>query len=77
VTHDAHREHEKPSDWGWHGEFPKLARVLGWITAVILVLMTTTTHYNWSGGMWLLIAAGALVVGLVWDQQRRRNPWRK
>jgi hypothetical protein len=39
--------------------------------------MTTATKYNNSGTMWLLITAGVLVVGLIWDQQRRRNPWRK
>jgi hypothetical protein len=77
VSHDAHRDHEKPSDWGWHAEFPRLARVMGWICVVILLLMTTATMYNHSGSMWLLITAGTLVVGLIWDQQRRRNPWRK
>lgn len=77
MAHDAHSDHEQPSDWGWHGEFPKIARFMGWVCVIILLLMTTATHYNTSGGMWLLIAAGVLVVGLLWDGHRRRNAWRK
>ncbi|HEY3737636.1 MAG TPA: DUF2631 domain-containing protein [Jatrophihabitans sp.] len=77
MAHDSHSDHEQPSDWGWHGEFPKVARVMGWICVVILLLMCTATKYNHSGTMWLLISAGTLVVGLFWDVQRRRNAWRK
>jgi hypothetical protein len=68
---------EHPTDWGWHGEWGRAAHVAGWICVIILVLMVTATHYNESGTAWLLGFAAALVVGLVWDMQRRRNAWRK
>ena len=77
MAHDSHGDHEQPSDWGWHGEFRKTARVMGIICVIILVLMLTATHYNFSGGMWLLITAIAISVGLIWDFQRSRNAWRK
>ena len=51
VTDDeapGHR-HERPEDWGWHGEFGRWARVAGWLSAALLVVLNFTTHYNLSG----------------------------
>jgi hypothetical protein len=69
---------EQPSDWGWHQDFGKAARVAGWITVIGLILMATksVTHYNGAGTVALLVTAGLLVVGLGWDIHRRRNAWR-
>jgi hypothetical protein len=39
--------------------------------------MTTATHYNASGTMWLLIFAGAIALGLILDIRSRRNAWRR
>jgi hypothetical protein len=75
YKHDHPDEH--PSDWGWHGEWGRAARIAGWIVAAILLLMITATHYNHSGTMWLLIFTGGIVVGEVWDIHRRRNAWRR
>jgi hypothetical protein len=73
----ADHPNEHPTDWGWHGEWGRAARVAGWITAAILVLMTTATHYNNSGDFWLLLFAAGIVVGLIGDIHRRRNAWRR
>ena len=73
----AHHHDEHPSDWGWHGEWGRAARITGWIVTVILVLMVTATHYNFSGLFWLLFFAAGLVVVMIWDIQRRKNAWRK
>ena len=75
YTHEHPGEH--PSDWGWHGEWGRAARVAGWVIAVILVVMSTATHYNHSGTFWLLAFAAGLVVTLIWDIQRRKNAWRQ
>jgi hypothetical protein len=74
----AHVEHphEQPSDWGWHADFGKQARIAGWITVVLLILMTTSTHYNGAGAVSLLATAAVLVIGLLWDMNRRRKSWR-
>ncbi|SOD74178.1 uncharacterized protein DUF2631 [Jatrophihabitans sp. GAS493] len=68
---------EHPSDWGWHGEWGVWRQIGGWISALILVLMTTATHYNAAGEIALLSTAALLVVGLIWDIQRQRTAWRR
>ncbi|WP_375478333.1 DUF2631 domain-containing protein [uncultured Jatrophihabitans sp.] len=75
YLHDHPEEH--PEDWGWHGEFGVWAQVAGWVTVVILVLMMTATHYNLQGTLFLGLTAGLLVVGLLFERQRRKNAWRK
>jgi hypothetical protein len=75
VAHAEH-PHEQPSDWGWHADFGRPARIAGWLTVIGLVLMTTSTHYNGAGAVWLLLTAALLVVGLAWDIRRRRTAWR-
>jgi hypothetical protein len=68
---------ERPEDWGWHGEWGKYARIGGWVSAVILVLMATATHYNKAGQLALFVFAGFLILSLIWDANRRRTSWRK
>jgi hypothetical protein len=68
---------EHPEDWGWHGEFGRTSRVAGWISVAILLVMTTTTHYNGAGTVALVATAAALVVALIWDIQRRKTSWRQ
>lgn len=70
-------EHEKPEDWGWHADLGKPARIAAWISVVVLLLGTTATHYNESGTGALLIIAGLMVVGLLWDARKRRTSWRR
>ncbi|MDT4937221.1 MAG: hypothetical protein QOG80_892 [Pseudonocardiales bacterium] len=79
LPEDYQAEHpdEHPTDWGWHGEWGRVSRIAGWITATILVLMVTATHYNSSGTFWLLLFAAGIVGGLIWDIQRRKNAWRQ
>ncbi len=74
--HDGHVA-ERPEDWGWHAEFPGFARRAGWVVAVIMILMIFPAHYNGQGTLFLGLTAGALVVGLLWDRQRRKNAWRQ
>jgi len=76
ADYRAHHPDEHPTDWGWHGEWGRAARVAGWVVAVILLLMTTATHYNGQGTLFLGLSAAALVVGLMWDRHRRKNAWR-
>ena len=76
---DYHHDHpaEAPEDWGWHGEWGRASRIGGWVSAVILMLMATSTHYNEQGTLFLGIIAGLLVIALGWDIQRRRHSWRQ
>lgn len=72
-----HHPEEHPTDWGWHGEWGRAARIGGWVVAIIMLVMLTTTHYNSSGDLWLYIFTGGLIITLIWDVQRRKNAWRK
>lgn len=75
YQHDHPDEH--PTDWGWHGEWGRASRVGGWGVAIILVLMIFPAHYNGQGTLFLGLSAGALILMLVGDRQRRKNSWRQ
>ena len=72
-----HHPNEHPSDWGWHGEWGRAARITGWIVVAILVVMITATHYNGTGTLSLIAVAAGLVIVLLWDINRRRTSWRQ
>ena len=75
IDENAER-HEQPSDWGWHAEFPRLARFAGTISALALILMVTSTHYNHSGTAWLILFAALILVGLYLDRHFRKTAYR-
>ena len=70
------RRHEPAEDWGWHGEFGRWARIGGWVSVAVLVLMNFTTRYSRTEAIWLWGFVVLLVVLLLWDASRRRNAWR-
>ncbi len=76
-VHDDSDAVDRPEDWGWHGEFGKTTAFLGWFTAIVLVLMMTSTHYNGQGTLFLGLSAAVIVAGLLYERRRRRNAWRK
>ncbi len=78
LPDDYHADHpdEHPTDWGWHGEWGRAARIAGWVVFAILLVMITATHYNFSGAAWLIAFAALILVTLLWDRQRRKNAWR-
>lgn len=68
---------EPSAAWGWHGTFPRSARVGGWATAAILLLMMIGNHRGHVEDLWLAGLAVVVVVVLVRDQLRRRTSWRR
>ena len=72
---ERHR-HERPEDWGWHGEFGKWARIGGWLSVGALLLLNVTTYYNTSQSPWLYGIAGGIAAILIRDRYRRKNAWR-
>lgn len=70
--------HGEPSEeWGWHGGFPRAARIGGWILAAIMFLMLIGNHEGNIENLWL-IATGLIIIGiLVADAVKRRTSWRR
>ena len=73
---EPHR-HERPEDWGWHGSWGRWARIGGWVTAIILLLLNVTTYYNTAQAPWLYGCVAVIVLLLIRDRYRRKNAWRE
>ena len=69
-------EHERPEEWGWHGEMGKWGRRLTIIPIVFLVAMVFGNHQGRLEDIWLIGIAAFLVLLLVVDARRRKNAWR-
>ena len=77
VRADAHPvEHERPEEWGWHGEMGKWGRRLTIIPIVFLVAMIFGNHRGKLEDIWLIGFAALMVLLLVVDARRRKNAWR-
>jgi hypothetical protein len=68
--------HERPEDWGWHGESGKAARIAGYVMIVLLLVMIKGNHQGRVEDLFLIGFAAAIAVSLVWDSRRRKNAWR-
>jgi hypothetical protein len=68
--------HERPEDWGWHGEAGRTGRVFGWILAVVLLTLMVGNHEGRIEDIYLALASATLIVTLLWDIRRRKNAWR-
>jgi hypothetical protein len=69
-------EHERPEDWGWHGEVGGKARFLTLIPIAFLLLYNFGNHRGHVETIWLIGIAVVMVLVLVWDHFRRKNAWR-
>ena len=68
--------HERPEDWGWHGETGKWARVGGVLTTLVLLAFLHGNHRGKVENLWLIGIAAVMVIILIWDWRRRKNAWR-
>jgi hypothetical protein len=68
--------HERPEDWGWHGEAGKTSRILGGFMIIALLVMLVGNHEGRVEDLWLIGFALAILVSLIWDSRRRKNAWR-
>jgi hypothetical protein len=77
VRTDAHPvEHERPEEWGWHGETGKRGRVGAWIATLILLTFLIGNHEGRVEDLWLVGIAAVMVLILILDIFRRKNAWR-
>lgn len=78
LTHNEHgSEPDRPEDWGWHAETGKWARLAGWITAALLLVMNIGNQTRHNENFWLCGIALLIVVILLVDRHHRKNAWRK
>ena len=68
--------HERPEDWGWHGEAGKTGRIAGYVTIFCLLVMVIGNHEGRIEDLYLVGFALAILVSLIWDSRRRKNAWR-
>ncbi len=77
VRTDAHPvAHERPEEWGWHGETGKRGRVGAWMATLILLTFLIGNHEGRVEDLWLVGIAAVMVLILIWDIFRRKNAWR-
>ena len=69
-------EHERPEDWGWHGETGKWGRVGAWFSVIALLSFLIGNHEGRVENLWVIGIAVTMVLVLLWDRQRRKNAWR-
>ncbi len=68
--------HERPEDWGWHGEAGKAGRITGYVMIVFLLVMLVGNHEGRVEDLYLVGSALIILVSLIWDSRRRKNAWR-
>ena len=69
-------EHERPEDWGWHGETGKAGRIGAWFAVLALLTYLWGNHEGRMEDLWIVGIAALLVLILLWDIRRRKNAWR-
>jgi hypothetical protein len=69
-------EHERPEDWGWHGETGKKGRIGAWIAVAVLLSYLFGNHEGRMEDLWIAGIALVLILILLWDIRRRKNAWR-
>ncbi|MGY1604802.1 DUF2631 domain-containing protein [Geodermatophilus sp. SYSU D00815] len=69
-------EHERPEDWGWHGEMGKWGRRTWWLAPAFILLLLIGNHEGNVENVWLISIAALLVLIFLMDRVRRKNAWR-
>jgi hypothetical protein len=69
-------EHERPEEWGWHGEMGKWGRRLALIPILFTLAYLVGNHEGRIEDIWLVGIAAGMVIILIADARRRKNAWR-
>lgn len=68
---------EPSAEWGWHGSFPNLVQVMGWVIVGGLLVMLIGNHKGRVEDIYLVLTAAGIALALVLDRRRRRTDWRR
>jgi hypothetical protein len=69
-------EHERPEDWGWHGEMGKWGRRTWIIAPLVMLAYLVGNHRGKVEDIWLIAFAVVMVLVFIYDSFRRKNAWR-
>ena len=69
-------EHERPEEWGWHGETGKWGRIGGVIATLFMLAYLYGNHEGRIEDIWVVAIAALMILILLLDWRRRRNAWR-
>jgi hypothetical protein len=69
-------EHERPEDWGWHGEMGKWGRRTWFLGPLAILAFLFGNHEGKVEDIWLICIAALMVVVFLYDRVRRKNAWR-
>ncbi|MCU1671248.1 MAG: hypothetical protein JWP40_4175 [Blastococcus sp.] len=69
-------EHERPEDWGWHGETGKLGRIGAVIATLVLLSFLIGNHQGKVEDLYILGIVAVMIIIMILDWRRRRNAWR-
>ena len=69
-------QHERPEDWGWHGETGKKGRIGAVIAVLILLSFMIGNHQGKVEDLWIGGIALVMVIIIIADWRRRKNAWR-
>ena len=77
VATDSHPvEHERPEDWGWHGDPPADAAPLAGLAVLVTLTFLIGNHLGKVEDLWILGIALVMVIVLIRDSRHRKNAWR-
>ena len=68
--------HERPEDWGWHGETGKWGRFGAWIAVLFTLAYLVGNHKGRVEDLWIIGIVVVMILILVYDHFRRKNAWR-
>ena len=69
-------QHERPEEWGWHGETGKKGRIGAVIAILILLSFMIGNHQGKVEDLWVAGIALVMILIMIWDWRRRKNAWR-
>jgi hypothetical protein len=70
-------EDEPSAEWGWHGSFPRGTVIMGWVSAVIILLMLIGNHQGRVEDIYLMCTGVGMVLLLIRHTARARRSWRR
>ena len=77
VRADSHPvEHERPEEWGWHGETGRAGRIGAVIATLWTLAYLVGNHEGRVEDLWIVGIVLGMIGILIWDWRRRKNAWR-